>query len=121
MSSILAGIFELHSDYKRLEQELENFGFKDSDYIVYLTDNHHHSKYMASVEVKDSEQSKAAQNIFQQNSVVKTYVFEDMTIDQASYGTVKKYIEARNKAEIHSSPDVRIKMQHDGINSEVKS
>ncbi len=121
MSSILAGIFELHSDYKRLEQELETFGFKDSDYIVYLTENHHHSKYMASVEVKDNEQTKATQNIFHQNSVVKTYLFENMNIHQATYSNIKKYIDARSKAEIHSSPDVRIKMQHDGINSEVKS
>lgn len=121
MSSILAGLFERHSDYKRLENELETSGFDNSDYIVYLTEDHHHSQYMASVQIKDNDQLTTAQNIFHQNSVVKTYLFENMSIDQASYSNVKKFIDVRSKAEIHSSPDVKIKMQHDGINSEVKS
>lgn len=121
MSSILTGIFERHSDYKRLENEVETSGFENSDYIVYLLEDHPHSQYMASVQIRDKEQLTAAQNIFHRNSVVKTYLFENMSIEQASYSNVKKYIDARCKAEIHSSPDVRIKVQHDGINSEVKS
>lgn len=121
MPHILAGIFERHSDFKRLENELESSGFENSDYIVYLTEDHHHSKYFASVEIKDQEQKKIADDVFHQNSVLKTYLFENMTIGQASYTTIKKYIDARSKAEIHSCPDVRIKSQHDGINSEVKA
>ncbi|CAD7816517.1 hypothetical protein CHRY9390_03185 [Chryseobacterium aquaeductus] len=121
MSNILAGIFDRHSDYKRLETELEASGFENSDYIVYITDEHHRSQYLVSVEIKDVEKGKTAQDIFLQNSVLKTYLFENMGIAQASYSTVKKYIDARSKAEIHNSPDVRIKVQHDGINSEVKA
>lgn len=120
MSSILAGLFERHSDYKRLENELETSGFKNSDYIVYITEDHHHSQYMASVEIKDNEQAQNAKNIFYQNSVLKTYVFENMSISEASYNTVKKYIDVRSKAEIHNSPDVKRKSQHTGMDSEVK-
>ena len=120
MSSILAGLFERSGDYKRLENELENSGFENSDYIVYLTEDHHHSQFMASVEIKDIEQSQKARDIFHQNSVLKTYLFENMSISQASYSNVKKYIDVRSKAEIHNSPDVKKKAQHTGMDSEVK-
>lgn len=120
MTNILAGLFEHHSDYKRLENDLETSGFENSDYIVYLMEGHNHSQYMASVEIKDNDQAETAKNIFNQNSVAKTYLFENMTISQASYANVKKYIDARSKAEIHNSPDVKKKTQHSGMDSEVK-
>ncbi|MCY0977370.1 hypothetical protein PGH12_00360 [Chryseobacterium wangxinyae] len=120
MSSILAGLFDHNGDYKRLENELENSGFGNSDYIVYLTEDHHHAQFLASVEIKDNEQSQKAHDVFQGNSVLKTYVFENMKISEASYSTVKKYIDARSKAEIHNSPDVKKKSQHTGMDSEVK-
>lgn len=121
MPNILVGIFERHGDYKRLENELESSGFENSDYIVYLMEDHQNSQYMASVEIRDHEKESIAKSIFQNNSVLKTYLFDNMSIAQASYSTVKKYIDARSKAEIHHSPDVRIKVQHDGMNSEVKA
>jgi hypothetical protein len=120
MSHILAGLFERSGDYKRLEYELENSGFDNSDYIVYITEDHHHSQFMASVEIKDHEQSQKAHDIFRQNAVLKTYSFENMEIGQASYSNLKKYIDARSKAEIHNSPDVKKKSQHTGMDSEVK-
>ncbi|WP_027378491.1 hypothetical protein [Chryseobacterium daeguense] len=120
MSNILAGLFEHHSDYKKLEADLENFGFQNSDYIVYLNDPVHNSKYMASVAVNDHSQADDAKSIFSQNSVLKTYLFENMSIDQADYAHLKRYIDARNKAEIHNSPDVRIKGSTSGMDSEVK-
>jgi hypothetical protein len=70
--------------------------------------------------VKDSSQIDSAQSIFRQNAVIKTYLFENMSIDEANYDTIKKYIDARNKAEIHNSPDIKIKTSSDGMNSEVK-
>jgi hypothetical protein len=70
--------------------------------------------------LKDSSQADSAQSIFRQNAVIKTYLFENMSIDEANYDTIKKYIDARNKAEIHNSPDIKIKTSSDGMNSEVK-
>lgn len=121
MSSILTGLFEKHSDYKKLERELEASGFSDSEYIVYLNDDHHNSQYMVSVEIKDKSVTEKTKQIFTENHVMKTYLFENMSIDQASYGYLKRLIDVRCKAEIHSSPDVRIKAQHNGITSEVKA
>lgn len=120
MSNILAGLFEHHSDYKKLETDLENSGFRDSDYIVYLNDGNQHSQYLVSVAVKDNSQIDNAHYIFDQNTVLKTYLFENMEIEQADYINIKKFINARNKAHIHNSPDVRIKNSAHGIDSEVK-
>lgn len=120
MSNILAGLFEHHSDYKKLETDLESSGFENSDYIVYLNEEDHQSQYMASVSVKDHEYADKAKNIFTQNSVKKTYLFENMNIKEESYGSIKKYIDARNRAEIHNSPDVKIKGSTNGMDSEVK-
>ena len=121
MSNILAGLFEHHSDYKKLETDLESFGFDNSDYIVYLNETTHNgSQYLASVVVKDNGQIDNAKNIFSQNSVLKTYLFENMGIEQAHYNNLKKYIDARSKAGIHNSPDVKIKASSNGIDSEVK-
>ena len=120
MSNILAGLFGHHSDYKKLEADLESSGFGTSDYIVYLDDTHHNSQYMASVAVRDPRQIENAKNIFGSNAVLKTYLFENMSIDQAHYGNIKKFIDARSKAEIHDSPEVRIKASSNGIDSEEK-
>lgn len=51
---------------------------------------------------------------------MKTYYIENMTIRQASYDTLKQFINARSKAEIQTSPDLKIKMPHEGMDSEVK-
>ncbi|PKF73450.1 hypothetical protein [Chryseobacterium sp. PMSZPI] len=120
MSNILAGLFEHHSDYKKLESDLENSGFENSDYIVYLNSNSNNSQYLASVTVKDNSQVESARNIFNQNAALKTYLFEGMSMEETNYDTIKKYIDARNRAEIHNSPDIKIKTSSDGMNSEVK-
>ncbi|SIQ94738.1 hypothetical protein SAMN05880574_1382 [Chryseobacterium sp. RU37D] len=121
MSNILAGLFDHHSDYKKLEADLENSGFRNSDYIVYLDSGHHDAQYLASVAVRDNDQIDNAKNIFSQNSVLKTFLFENMNIEQAHYENLKKYIDARCKAEIHNSPDVKIRASSSGMDSaEVK-
>ncbi|KQR94838.1 hypothetical protein ASG01_02945 [Chryseobacterium sp. Leaf180] len=119
MADILAGIFERNSDYKRLEMELESAGKQDSDYIVYLNDDHS-SQYMATVQVQSVTEAEEIGRIFSENSVVKSYYIENMNIREASYDTVKKFINTRSKAEIHNSPDVKIKTPNDGMDSEVK-
>ena len=119
MSNILAGLFAHHSDYKKLEADLENSGFENSDYIVYLH-NGSDTSYLASVAVKDNNQTDGVRNIFSQNSVLKTYLLENMGIGEANYDNIKRFIDARNRAEIHNSPDVKIKASSSGMDSEVK-
>lgn len=120
MAHILTGLFENKSDYKKLESDLENAGFTDAQYIVYLTENHTDAQYMASVEIADIEKEDMVKNIFANNFGVKTYFFNNMGIDQASYLQIKKLIEARSKVEIHNSPEIKHKIPHEGIDSELK-
>ena len=63
MSHILAGVFGHHSDYKKLESDLENSGFGTSDYIVYLNDGSGNSQYLASVTVNDLNQIDLARKL----------------------------------------------------------
>lgn len=121
MPKILAGLFESHNDYKKLETDLESSGFGSSDYIVYINDSHQAPQYLASVAVDDNEKVDNAKNIFSRNAVVKTYLLDDMTIQQADYNSIKKFIDAKSKAEIHTSPELKIKGSTEGIDSEVKS
>ncbi|KQT18000.1 hypothetical protein ASG31_04485 [Chryseobacterium sp. Leaf404] len=120
MSTIITGVFQKHSDYKRLEIELEMAGFGDEDYIVYITEHHHDSPYIASVQISEYTQENLARKVFAENSVLKIYLFENMSISQASYATVKKYIDAKNKSEIHASPEFKFKGATEGMDSEVK-
>lgn len=121
MSNILAGLFEHRSDYKKLEADLEKSGFQSSDYIVYLNDSLDQSLYLVSVAVKDINQTDIAKTIFTQNAVHKTYLFENMSINEADYLSLKKCIDVQNKTEIHSSPDLKIRASSSGIDSEVKA
>lgn len=120
MSRIITGVFQKHSDCKRLEIELEMAGFDNADYIVYITEDHHESPYMTSVQISDLDQESKARKIFGENSVLKTYLFENMSISEASYPNVKRYIDAKNKSELHSSHNLKFKTAANGMDSEVK-
>ncbi|WP_378104032.1 hypothetical protein [Chryseobacterium sp. sg2396] len=120
MSNLLAGLFGYHSDYKKLEADLEGSGFENSDYIVYLNGEDNHSQYLVTIAAKSNEQIEQIQDIFRENSVLKTYIFDNMGIEQSDYTTIKRLIDARNKAEIHNAPDVKIKGSTAGMDSEVK-
>lgn len=119
MSNILAGLFEHQSDYKKLEADLENSGFENSDYIVYLNERSQSSPYFVTVEVKDNQIANA-RDVFNKNTALKTYLLENMSLEEANYKDIRNYITITNKAEIHNSPDVRIKGSTSGMDSEVK-
>lgn len=119
MSNILTGVFTHESDYKKLEADLEQSGFDNSDYIVYLLDDSH-SPRLVSVAVHDAVRTELAGSIFSSHGAVKTYLIDNMSIHQADYQTVKRFIDSHNRAEIHNSPDVKIKGATDGMDSEVK-
>ena len=120
MPTIITGVFQKHSDYRRLEIELEMAGFQNEDYIVYITEDHHNLPYMTSVQITNQADEAKARKVFGENSVLKTYVIDDMSIGEASYPIVKKYIDTKNKTEIHASPDLKFKGATEGMDSEVK-
>lgn len=120
MSRIITGVFQKHSDCKRLEIELEMAGFNNETYIVYITEDHHDVPYMTSVQIDDSEQEQRARKVFSENSVLNCYSFENMNIQDATYCTIKKYIDSKNKTELHPSHDLKFKSATAGMDSEVK-
>ncbi|WP_294249862.1 hypothetical protein [uncultured Chryseobacterium sp.] len=119
MSNVLAGIFNYGNDYKNLEADLEQSGFDNSDYIVYLNEGSH-APQLVSVAVRDAAQAEHAGSIFSSHGALKTYLIDNMSIHQADYQTVKRFIDSHNRAEIHNSPDVKIKGATDGMDSEVR-
>jgi virulence-associated protein VapD len=63
MSNIITGLFNNQRDYKKLETDLENSGFSNSDYIVYLNEDVN-ANYMASVVIKTDSDAEKAQTGF---------------------------------------------------------
>lgn len=120
MASIYTGLFSISHEHKKLERDLEDSGFSDSDYVVFLNNNGT-SQYVASVSVKDQSQTQLASKIFERNRATKTFLFNDAEHkDLYSYPTIKNWMDARSKAEIQETPSLRIKTSSSGIDSEVK-
>lgn len=120
MASIITGLFNNHSNYKTLEIDLENAGIDGSQYIVYLNNNRD-EHFWTSVQVTDDAHANTVSEIFNKNSVSKTYLFNDMTIQEASnYEDLKKRIEVLAAAEIPNTPDINIKETDSGIDSQVQ-
>ncbi|MGX9984813.1 hypothetical protein [Soonwooa purpurea] len=120
MSSIITGLFTNQSNYGGLEKDLEAKGISSSRYIVYL-DKNNLNNYAASVEVEDDVEAEKVSEVFNKNEVKKTYLFNNMTIkDATNYDDLKKTIERRAAAEIPNTPDVKIKETDSGIDSQVK-
>lgn len=121
MKNITTGLFENKSDYKKLEHDLESSGFNNSNYIIYLPNESDHGQYMISVEVNQHYQNDTLRDVFNENYVLKTFLFENMSLNEASYSNLKKLISARSKAEIHESLILKKKILHNTIDSEVKA
>ncbi|SKB74878.1 MULTISPECIES: hypothetical protein [Soonwooa] len=120
MASIITGLFNNHSNYKTLESDLENAGIDGSQYIVYLN-NSSDEHFSASVQVRDDAHADSVSEIFNKNDVNKTYLFNNMTIQEASnYEDLKKRIEVLAAAQIPNTPDINIKETDSGIDSQVK-
>ncbi|WP_300674850.1 hypothetical protein [Soonwooa sp.] len=121
MASIITGLFNNHSNYKTLENDLENAGIENSQYIVYLN-NSGDEHFSASVQVRDDAHADSISEIFNRNDVNKTYLFNNMTIEEASnFEDLKKRISVLANAQVPTTPDVNIKGTSSGMDSQVKS
>ncbi|QCX53782.1 hypothetical protein [Elizabethkingia sp. JS20170427COW] len=121
MPGIFVGIFKFQTDHKILGELLEQSGFANDDYIVYLNRDETHTYYMTSVKISNDQQLELAKGIFENQSVAKTYFFENMKWVHAKYEYLKKEIDIRAKLEIKESPGINIKGSTEGMDSEVKS
>lgn len=145
MTYTVVGLFQNQEKAGKVSKELESAGIKNSSYIVYRTNNEvrrkdatlwdrvfniakpeipdpERDKLVTSVEIHNDEEMNAVQNVFDNNEVVHTYEFQDMTIDEAKdLNYIKKIIEIRAKSQIFQTPTSRGFHTHEGMNSEVKA
>ena len=125
MTTIIIGLFPTQDDAKDLASDLENFGFYNEDYIVYLNKAEEQKtafwktlfggrtpqfntkatdKLIASVSIKNEEQLNIAKQIFANFNVVQTYEFDDITILEAqSLDYLKAKVALRAKSEVYTS------------------
>lgn len=140
MASIMTGLFPSQSQSKEISEDLENAGFHEANYIMYLhekplskevktsiwrsffNDNTQleDDSLVISVKVKNPEEQEKITKIFEYNKVIHQNYFHNMKFQDAkSLAYLKKLASIRAKASIYSTPNIRHKHSSEGINSEV--
>lgn len=140
MASIITGSFESQSQSKEISQDLENAGFKDSDYIIYLHDERitkeiktsiwqylfkdktklDDDSLVVSVKVKGPEEIEKVNEVFSKNKSVHQNYIEHIKFDNAkSLDYLRRIVSLRAKAEIYNSPNITYRGQSSGMNAEV--
>ena len=145
MTYTIVGLFASQNQSKTVSQSLESNGFKDSDYIVYVTDEKKAEKksiweklftidaheeaavtdsLIVSVAINNKEEAELAKKIFTENNVVNIYELDNVAFEEAkNLDYVKKVVALKAKMLIYAMPE--IKTSHSeistGINSEVSS
>ncbi len=145
MTYTVVGLFQNQEKAGKVSKELESAGIRNSDYIVYKTNNEikrekatiwervfninkpevpnpEKDKLITSVEIHNEKEMNAVKTVFNHNNVVHTYEFQDMTIDEAKdLNYIKKIVEIRAKSQIFQTPTSKGFSSNQGINSEVKA
>ena len=140
MASIITGLFKSQSQSQKISEDLERAGFRNSDYIVYLTDEGiskevktsvwqsffrdnrklEDDSLVVSVKVRGPSSTEIVKEIFAENGSVHQNYFENLKFEDAkSLQYLKRIASLRAKAEIYSSPEIRKRGESRGINSEV--
>lgn len=140
MASIITGLFRSQDQSADISKDLENAGFHDSSYIMYLherpiskevktsiwnsffndTVQLEDDSLVISVKVKTAEEQEKITKIFQNNQVIHQNYFENVKFrDAQSLAYLKKLASIRAKAAIYSSPEIRHKSSAVGMSSEV--
>ncbi len=140
MASIITGLFRSQNQSADISKDIENAGFHDSNYIMYLhekpiskevktsiwnsffndTVQLEDDSLVISVKVKTDEEKHKISKIFQINHVVHQNFFENVKFKNAkSLAFLKKLASIRAKAAVYSSPEIRHKSSAVGMSSEV--
>ena len=140
MASIITGLFKSQSQSKAIARDLENAGFQDSDYIIYLHDENvtkeiktsiwqslfndkttlEDDSLVVSVKVKSPDEIENAKNAFTNQQCVHHNFFENMKFrDARSLEFLKRIVSLRAKAAIYQTPTVNHRNPSTGMNAEV--
>lgn len=140
MSSIITGLFKSQNQSDAISADLENAGFQDSDFIVYLHDKRitkeiktsiwqslfkekrelEDDSLVVSVKVKDANQIENAKEVFLKNNAVHQNYFENVKFrNTMSFQYLKRMVSLRARSEIFSPLQINQRGPSAGINSEV--
>lgn len=140
MATIITGLFKSQEQSAKISTELENAGFPDSNYIMYLhekpvskeikttiwqsffRDNTQleDDSLVVSVKITDPQEKQIATLIFEQNEAVHQKLIENIKFQDAqSLDFLKRIVSLRAKAAIYSSPEIRHRGKTTGINAEI--
>lgn len=143
MTYTMVGLFSSQNQSKAVSQSLENKGFKDSDYIVYVTENKTIEKkslwtklftenvneevtvvdsLIVSVGINNNQELELAKLAFTENKVVNIYELDDVTFEEAkNLDYVKKVVALKAKMLIYAMPEIKTSSSDisTGINAEV--
>lgn len=140
MASIVTGLFESQSQSKKISEDLENAGFHDEDYIMYLHEGNiskevktsvwqslfkdntklEDDSLVVSVKIKEPACKEKVTKVFEENNIVHQNYIENIKFkDARSLQYIKRIVSLRAKSEIYSSPQIRQRGSSEGLNSEV--
>lgn len=121
MATMIVGLFDSPSDYKKVEKDLEANGFGNDEYIVFIVKNSDDHDFMVTTKVAGDAEIQKATEVYESNQVKKIYDFHHMSWEDATYETFKQEIRTRAKFEIKEIRNLNVKDPSHGISTEVKS
>ncbi len=142
MAYTIVGLFPSQEYSKAVSAGLENNGFKNENYIIYLEEKKHSPKsfwskffteeidkeavavdsLIVSVAVNNTEDLENAKKVFKENSVVNIYTLEELDFEKAAdLDYLKKVVALKAKSLIYAMPQAKTSSSdmHTGISSEV--
>lgn len=143
MTYTIVGLFSSQDQAKAVSESLENKGFKNSDFIIYLNEHKPIEKksfwnriftdeideeatsvdsLITSVKITNDLELDLAKKTFQENKVVNTYVLEDVPFEKATdLEYIKKVVALKAKMLIYAMPEIKTSSSDisTGINAEV--
>lgn len=143
MTYTIVGLFASQNQSKAISQSLESNGFKDSDYIVYVTDEKKVEKksiwakiftedaheaaavtdsLIVSVAINNKQEAELVKKIFTENKVVNIYELDNLPFEEAKHlDYVKKVVALKAKMLIYAMPEIKTSSSEisTGINTEL--
>lgn len=142
MSYTIVGLFHSQEQAKAVSESLENKGFKNTDYIIYLTENKPVEKsfwtklftnnideeatavdsLITSVAIKNDLELELAEKAFAENKVINIYELPEVDFSQATdLEYIKKVVALKAKTQIYAMPEIKTSTSDisSGINAEV--
>lgn len=104
-----------------MERDLENHGFADRDYIVYLNHENPEVGFVVSTKVNDDSQAIKAEEIYNKYDVRSKFMMDNTNLEDASYENICKQLEINAKMQIHNASGINVKGTSNGMDSEVKA